>query len=360
MARPRTEIPRLDTRNDVYGVSWYDAETRRTKRISLHTKSFDEAKHRYAAFLTEGSSLMHPASGQKHITVSETLDAYFREYATKLDDRGRTQVAAPERQALAIRHLKKWFKDTPLKEIDVPACNAYVAARRAGVVGGGVTRKDSRAKGSDSTIRRELNVLVAASNHVKKYKRIEASDFPTFDKPRENRGGEEAPWLSEEEISKLVDAANGDLKDFIVIAYWTAARRRSIENLTVRQVNLATNRVNLAKLGELTTKKRRPIVPVFPATREILERRVERAGENGGRIFPPNTDFYKAFVKLTKSLGYEDGRRHPHILRHSRATHMLMADESIYKVAKLLGDTVATVESVYGHHSPEFLNEGGK
>jgi hypothetical protein len=29
--------------------------------------------------------------------------------------------------------------------------------------------------------------------------------------------------------------------------------------------------------------------------------------------------------------------------------------ESIYKVGRLLGDTVKTVETVYGHYSPEFL-----
>ena len=46
---------------------------------------------------------------------------------------------------------------------------------------------------------------------------------------------------------------------------------------------------------------------------------------------------------------------HPHLLRHSRATHMLMDGDSPYKVAKLLGDTLATVERVYGHSDPEFL-----
>jgi hypothetical protein len=34
---------------------------------------------------------------------------------------------------------------------------------------------------------------------------------------------------------------------------------------------------------------------------------------------------------------------------------MLMDGESIYKVAKLLGDSVAMIEKVYGHHSLEFL-----
>lgn len=34
---------------------------------------------------------------------------------------------------------------------------------------------------------------------------------------------------------------------------------------------------------------------------------------------------------------------------------MLMDGEDPYKVAKLLGDTLATVERVYGHHSVDYL-----
>jgi site-specific recombinase XerC len=43
------------------------------------------------------------------------------------------------------------------------------------------------------------------------------------------------------------------------------------------------------------------------------------------------------------------------MLRHSRATHMLMDGEDPYKVAKLLGDTLATVERVYGHYDVDYL-----
>jgi hypothetical protein len=39
---------------------------------------------------------------------------------------------------------------------------------------------------------------------------------------------------------------------------------------------------------------------------------------------------------------------------------MLMDGESIYKVARLLGDSVKTVEQSYGHYSVEYLNEVGK
>jgi integrase len=45
----------------------------------------------------------------------------------------------------------------------------------------------------------------------------------------------------------------------------------------------------------------------------------------------------------------------PHVLRHSAATHMVMAGVPMVEIARMLGDTVAMVESTYGKHSPDFL-----
>jgi hypothetical protein len=41
---------------------------------------------------------------------------------------------------------------------------------------------------------------------------------------------------------------------------------------------------------------------------------------------------------------------------------MLQDKVGIYAVAKLLGDTVATIDKTYGHHSTDFLKDttGGK
>ena len=112
---------------------------------------------------------------------------------------------------------------------------------------------------------------------------------------------------------------------------------------------------NPYRLGARHTKKRRALVPVFPEIRETLERRVKDA--KGGWLFGATVDFYRPFQELCEGLKIDGNRDHPHVLRHSRATHMLMDGESIYKVAKLLGDTVATVEKRYGHFSPEYLME---
>ena len=42
-----------------------------------------------------------------------------------------------------------------------------------------------------------------------------------------------------------------------------------------------------------------------------------------------------------------------HILRHTRATWMMQRGVPIWQAAGFLGMTVKTLESVYGHHSPD-------
>jgi hypothetical protein len=41
--------------------------------------------------------------------------------------------------------------------------------------------------------------------------------------------------------------------------------------------------------------------------------------------------------------------------RRRNKMHMLMDGEDPYKVAKLLGDTLATAERVYGHYDVDYL-----
>jgi integrase len=45
----------------------------------------------------------------------------------------------------------------------------------------------------------------------------------------------------------------------------------------------------------------------------------------------------------------------PHVLRHTAASHMVMAGVPLAEVARMLGDTEETVEKVYGKHSPDYL-----
>lgn len=251
----------------------------------------------------------------------------------------------------------------PLADVDIPLSRAYADARRSGRVGGGKRRRERN--GSAATIRRELVVLVAAGNHALRWKRIQPAElprveFPALDAPTGEDGDlPGAPFFSKEQIQQLIDLASLEVGDprlemmrFIRLCYHTAARRASIENLTVRQVALDRRKINLATPGKRQTKKRQPVVPIFDA---ILEdcRVLCEGRDPSDRLFRPR-NFYREFVDLCRALDFPEPH-HPHMLRHSRATHLLQDGRNIYDVAALLGDTIKTVEANYGHHAPDDL-----
>lgn len=342
MPREQRKIPWLVQRGGVYYVMWYDDASRATKRQSLRTSDATEAQARYAAFLAEGGDRIQNASGK--ITVKGALDDYARERLP--------HVAAPRRAKSAIAHLTRYFTATPLAEIDIPASRGYAVWRKATARGTGPGRHGA----SDSTIRRELVVLQAAANHALKWRRLSARDqLPSIELPLETPRTE--VWLTKPELERAIAAAPEPLKSFILITYYTGARRASVEGLTRGQVDLRGGRINLTSphetMAQRHSNKHRPIVPIHPRIRPVVEQLLI-AHEDSEYLFGKRLDMYRRFHEHMTSIGLPN-KAHPHVLRHSRATHLLQDGIAIYDVARLLGDTVATVEKVYGHHSADHL-----
>lgn len=347
MARPKRETPWLSKRDGIYYVHWYEPGERQTRRLSLRTSRTDEAENRFAEFLLHGREIRDSRPGR--LTVEQALEDYLAEHV-------RQHCADATRQIDAARHLKAFFGDRALETVDIPLTRGYADARRAGLIGGGKRRKAKA--GSDSTIRRELVVLGAAANHAKRWKRLgDPPRMPSIELPPERRLGpdDQAPYYERDELERLFSAAGeegGEIECFVRLLYLTGARRRSIENLTRAQVRWDAKRILLQAPGKRATKKRQPIVPILNAMEPWLRLLWDRGGEI--RLFQSQADFYRPYRALCEGAGLAD-RSHPHVMRHTRATHLLQDGKSIYTVAKLLGDSVATVERVYGHHSADHL-----
>lgn len=341
MPRPVREIPWLEQRdNGWFYAHWYDADKRVTHRESLKTKDPAVAATRFGEFLLGGPG--RRARRDAGLTVGDVLDLYVRRHLDDTDDKGRSRVVDVVRQKAAIAHLKAYFTDRKAREVGPAECRGYLLARRAQAgKSGGV---------KDSTVRRELNVLVAASAQARKWGDIEPGDMPRVELPRVEES-DKVKWFTKEELQRLFDAAfeeSTDLYAFVKMSYYTAARRRSIQDISAEQINLKDGTITLQPEGGRVTKKRRPIVPLYPEIRPLVERLL--IDHPRGRLF--STDFYVSFKRACEAVGLEG---HPHMLRHSRASHLLQDGADIWKVARLLGDTVATVERVYAHCLPEHL-----
>lgn len=354
MPREIRKVPWLGKRDGTFHANWYEPPSTnadgqkakgRTRSISLRTTSDSEAAVRFAAFLTKGSAYFSTEPAFRGLSVIDMLDAYELEHVNR-------HVVDKVRQLNAISHLKKYFSGMSIRDVDIPASRGYAMTRRSGFIGGGARHTGDRAKGAEGTIRRELNVLRAAASHALKWRKITQGEMPSIELPRDPRP-DETLWLTKPEVDSIYALAEGPVKDFIALAYFTASRRAAIETLRIEQVDLPRKRINLRAAGEAETKKRRPIVPIHPKIMPTVERLV--AGARGGFLFGPRVDFYHPFKETCRQAGIDDARAHPHVLRHSRATHLLMDGVSIFNVAKLLGDTIQTTGARYGHSCPDHL-----
>ena len=260
--------------------------------------------------------------------LSEILDKYAHEKLIKAVDRQRGEIA--------IKNLTTFLGQDKLADLDDELCGEYAEDRDV----------------SDSTIRRELTVLKAAVRWAWRKKRITLADIPVIELPPESAPAER--WLTKDELRALAAAADDGLKDFIDTAYFTASRKTAIIRLTRPQVDLGIRRINLALPNERKTCKRRPIVPIDPLIFDMVKNRYQNAV--GERLFPDLNSLNARFKRAVGRAGLT-GRVTPHTLRHSRATHLLQSGTQPYAVAQLLGDNLATVLRVYGHHCPNYLAE---
>ena len=274
------------------------------------------------------------------LSVEEVLEHYFLNHVVE-------HVVARERAEYAIGALNGFFEHD-ISDVDIPLCRAY---------------RKHRHTVKDATVRRELSTLQAAANHCLKWRLLKLEEMPTIELPKGARA--KTLWLTLEEMVRLREAAETislRCHKFVVLAYYTAGRKESVEKLSWAQVDLKRKRIDLQAPDGASTKKRRPIIPIYP---EVLERLLQwKDSATTAFVLEDPSDIRYEFDKAAKAAGLEmleadglrlSGRLTPHVLRHTRATHLLQANKPPYAVANLLGDNVETVLRVYGHACPDYM-----
>jgi integrase len=291
------------------------------------------------------------------LTVSMVLADYWREHGSKCVS------ARTIKQRIA--RLEGGLGAFPVDELAIVDFDRYLDNRRKGVVTCAAKGHIGKTVGNGS-LRNELAILAAAIRHAVKWKRLDALKAPTIVLPPSP-----APkplWLYKDELERLFAEGEGTrIGDFCRIAYYTGARRSSVEALTVFQVSLEKNRIRLDKPGAAVTSKRRPIVPIAKPLRSTIERCLSEAKAAGstyllGDVKPRIGQFDRLVRRAGLAMLPERdmrpaGKPTPHTLRHSRATHLLQAGVSPWAVAQLLGDRLETVTRVYGHACSDHLEQ---
>lgn len=291
------------------------------KRISARTKDRREAEIYLSQFIA-GSQ--EPALDA--VTVQTILEGYRADHGQTIRGTGALKYG----MAALVSHLGSLRPN----HLTPTVIKRYAMDRGA----------------APGTILREIGILRAALGWAKNHNLIESRpDIPNPVKappPRDR-------WLTKEEARKLLDACQEPhVKLFITLGLMTAARAGAILEAQWSQVDLKAKTIDY---GPGHGNKSRAVVALNPELVKALKAAQTMSCSKYVVEFrgKPLKTIKTGFAAACRRAGIEGVT--PHILRHSAATWAAIDGRPLSEIARMLGDSEATVERVYAKWSPDYL-----
>ncbi len=313
--------------------TWYryfwDAETGRTRRVSLGTEDFEEAKQA----LTEWYAREHHPENQRleDVALADILRIYYEEHAMDLPSHDAARIA-----------LNKWldfFKTATLLEAATPRqIDRFIAHLR-------------EQGHSEAYVSRTLSSGRAAINRAYKQGMIQSAPF-IKDVKVDAQPPKGRP-LELDELRALYHTARfKHLKAFILWMVGTTARPDAVVELRQSQIDLEYRLVHLNPPGRPQTKKYRPTVKLPETLRDKLGEH-EYIVNYGGR---PMRDLKSSWRTTRAACGFGQDVN-PYSIRHTMARHLRAKGVSSWEVAAQLGHKqpgLSTTE-IYAPFDPTYL-----
>lgn len=168
-------------------------------------------------------------------------------------------------------------------------------------------------------------------------------------------------FLSEDELLVVLSTAKSrSIRDWAMIltTYSHGLRaaeacRLKIGDLDMRGGVLSIQRLkgSLFTIQELETHRGIPLLDEVKALKEWLAIRPTDCGDalftsqKGSHL--SSTQFYRIFRQIAREAGLPDQKGHPHVLKHTLATHMVRRDVNLAKVQRALGHRSINSTMVY-------------
>lgn len=368
---------------------WFD-KTRGTWTIidgKLRKRTgFSEAELSQAeAALVEHIGDKHAIPDTDTPCIADVLNAYYTEHS-------QTTVTADKTPGRIQRLSEWWCVDHPqLSDITKVNCRAYVAHRKAVNLARCVEREVAKARREqrapdiesakqkatgEAGARADLELLRAAINYWHTEKKPLKTVPPVW-LPDKSDGRDR--WLTRSQIAAFLWASRRTvynlepdptkpprlvryLSRFILMCFYTGSRGGVILHTRYRMLDFAAGFMDRKPHGSRKSKNKqapRHKMPLRLKTWLLRWQRIDGATGDyvvhlyGERVKKPRRQWDAA----RDAAGLPEDVT-PHILRHSRATHLMknrnVANED---AAQFLGMTLRTFLDVYGHHDPEWQKD---
>ena len=168
--------------------------------------------------------------------------------------------------------------------------------------------------------------------------------------PRRPKRGRMVMLTPQETLELLKAARNRSARDWamILLAYRHGLRASEVCGIKLADVDLKAGSISIRRLkGSLQTvqplyqHRGQPLLDETTAVRAWLRKRSDDGSDylftsqKGGKL--GRTQFFRNFQKIAESAGLGIEKRHPHVLKHSLASHLVAGNVNLALVRQALG-----------------------
>lgn len=313
------------TKNGCWYIDYYVGTKRLREKIGKSKTMAEAALKTRIAKVTLGTHAVPAGSTATFIELHRRYSEWAKDHH---------KHAAHEEYMLG--HLDKWFGVTRLDRIT----SWHIEQLKTSL------RKDGLAGPS---VNRYLARLSKMFNLAIRWGMTDRNPVRGVEKYRENPG--RLRYLSHEEVVRLLLACGPDLRDAATVAICTGLRKSEQFGLTWADLDLEHR---LIFIRDSKSGKARQ-VGMSDRVLDIFTRM--KSCRTGEVVFPSAKSMMAtAWIKARKRAGLT-GPSHVrwHDLRHTFASHMIMAGVGVPKVQQLLGHATIQMTMRYAHLAPEAM-----
>ena len=310
-----------------YYIDYYVDGRRKREKISKNKKLAENVLAKRKVEIAEGKYL-DVRGKKKRWRFLEFVDEYYRYHCIHMKSRKKTHD-------VHLRVLRAHFGDKYLDQISVMEVEKFKTKRINEV--------------SPATVNRALSCLKSLFNKAIAWEKFDGPN-PVCKVKLLKEDNKRLRYLEKEEIVKLLSVCDESLKPVVIIALNTGMRLSEILHLKWQDVDFKRGIIYLLK-----TKN--------GDKREIPMNELAEVALKGIRKHPaseyifyhkdgsPRKTVRKAFTTALKKADIINFRFHD--LRHTFASHLVMAGVDLNTVRELLGHADLTMTLRYAHLSPD-------
>jgi integrase len=315
-------------RNKIWYIDYYFEGKRIRERVGPRKKLAESILTIRQAEIAQGKfdiQLLKPS-----VTFKELSDLYI-EYA-------KVNKKSWRRDVTSLNNILPVFGELSLRNITPLIIEEYKQKRRR--------------KAAPATVNRELACMKHMFSLAITWKK--AIKNPVISVKFFKEKNQRLRFLSEEEISKLVEACSPQLKPVVITAITTGMRLNEILSLQWKDIDLKRNLIILDETKGGSSRK----IPINDGLKVILTEMQEKNTKDFvfknslGKPYRDVRTTFRTAIRKSKLKGVTF-----HTLRHTFASHLVMANINLRTVQELLGHKTIQMTMRYSHLSGEYKQQ---